>query len=253
MTDFFGDTEEKEEKKPYTLEELYKFAGLRIGSKLYDIRDRYRLTDVVRERVLAPCIKKTIKDERFVVLSFDELAYLIDFARRKTKAKFKEWAEKDAHNRITRDLTGAKGEYGSLKYYDREQYFNDKITENSSETNYPDWMEAGVPLGTKTSLKIHMPMVFKSKRTYNFRGNPEQKYKCCDIICIVDGTMIESPLVYLLGLATPAILEEYVDDNLILQADVPSKTGFWGMEHLLPLPKTFEELQAVCSSNIVAV
>lgn len=65
--------------------------------------------------------------------------------------------------------------------------------------------------------------------------------KSAQIICVTDPK--EYGKVYVLGLATPEVLNEYQDDDLILDENLRkkrTKTGFYGFDHLKPItPKNF--------------
>ena len=241
----FFDIEPAKPKPPVSLDDIYREAGFKKGKHLDESHDRSRLISIVCNKVVRPRIEKSKKKNWLIELTSQETEYLSDFADRKVRAKDKENGSRDSYNRQTRELTGAKAEYASLKYYGVEEFFDDSITNQSFTKNHPDFKDAGVVLGTKSSTPGLVPMVYKSTRAYIHNGF---RYKCCDMI-----TVVENNTIYLLGIATPSIMEIYADSNLIRFADAPTKAGFWGMEHLIDLPKSLDELKTLCKENIVPV
>jgi hypothetical protein len=52
-----------------------------------------------------------------------------------------------------------------------------------------------------------------------------------------------------LGIASPKILEDYVDDNLVMFAENTSKTGFYGVNKLEDLPNNWQQFKRVCTEK----
>jgi hypothetical protein len=55
--------------------------------------------------------------------------------------------------------------------------------------------------------------------------------------------------VWFLGVASPKILESFVDDNLVMIAENTSKTGFWGVNKLENLPSDWDVFKKLCSDK----
>ena len=106
-------------------------------------------------------------------------------------------------------------------------------------------------MGVLVDVKACHPKSVPLIKTVAFKiksGKYEGKrFKCPNIIGVVDDYMI-----YILGIATPEILEKYVNKNLNGSVTNPEKIGFYGSEYLANLPSSWEELTSFCNSNIVA-
>ena len=92
---------------------------------------------------------------------------------------------------------------------------------NSDFYNNPDI--PGYKVGIKTVERNKYPIIFKNNMY------PQ-------IICIK--SIQCDNLVFVCGLATKEVLNEYQDDNLILDENLRkrgTKTGFYGFSHLLPV------------------
>lgn len=182
----------------------------------------------------------------FVELTDDDLKFLQNFSDKKSKAKTIEWKGFDDKNRAKRELTGACIEYGILKFFGREKDFDDSIVAESYKKNYPDLLPFGVVCDVKGSYINNVPLVFKRSRSYvchvgNHKG---RRYRCANVLGITN-----QRTVWILGIASPRILEEYVDDNLIIISKNSSKTGFYGADKLVDIPRKWDDFKHVCSES----
>lgn len=181
---------------------------------------------------------------------------LWEFALKKARRKSGEYGDRDGRQMATRFLCGIYGEFGALVYYGKQEYFDDSI---GSSWNYtqPDWWNSPpnkkhlpdpcIPVELKTSYRGNVPLVKKKEKSFkcDIDGCKGQRYYCPNLICVV-----EQQTVWLLGLASPAVLAEYVDDALIINAKNWEKTGFYGADHLIGIPPSWDELRAVCGDLI---
>ena len=133
---------------------------------------------------------------------------------------------RDHQKEHKRNLTGLMGEAAIEKLMGN--WVIDWSIGDSKIYNTPDII--GYNVGIKTVEKGKFPIIYK-KNDY-----PQ-------IMCILSD---ENPnLVYVCGLATPKVLNEYQDDSLILNSDIREKgykTGFYGYEHLIPV-KSLEDIE----------
>jgi hypothetical protein len=167
-----------------------------------------------------------------------------NFSLAKAKAKEKEWKGFDNKHRAKREMTGASIEYGLLKFYGKEKFFDDSIVEKSARKNHPDLLPLGVICDIKGSSINNVPLVFKTTRSYvcEVGKHAGKRYRCANVIGITDNDHV-----WLMGIASPKILETCVDDNLIMIAENTTKTGFYGAAELVDLPKTWKEFTGLCS------
>jgi hypothetical protein len=191
------------------------------------------------------------KSKNFCIdLNEKDLKFIEHFSEEKTKAKEKEWRGFDNKNRSKREMTGACIEYGLLKFFGKENLFDDSIVDKSYKKCYPDLLPFGIICDVKGSSMNNVPLVFKTSRTYtcnigNYKG---KRYRCSNIIGITD-----CKSVWLLGVASPKILEEYSDENLVMISENTTKTGFYGVNQLQDLPKDWNEFKKMCSQNSLAL
>jgi len=116
----FFDIENKVERKPLLIEDLYK----KINKKADENFDEYERFSLIRMAYMECFLPRMrfAKEKGWVIkLSPDELSFINDFSCRKTEAKNKEWGNMDSRSRSTRDTTGAKFEFGCLKYYGHQK------------------------------------------------------------------------------------------------------------------------------------
>lgn len=207
---------------------------------------RIKFNKFVFENYFKPRMEEC-KDKKTVVeLSEKDIKFIENFSKKKISAKIKEWGEVDNKFRMKRELTGASIEYGLLKFFGKEKEFDDSVVDESHKRNYPDLLPLGVVCDVKGSSINHTPLVFNSKRTYvchvgKYKGI---RYRCSNIIGITD-----HKFVWLLGIASPIVLKEYTDDNLIIMAKNSSKTGFYGANKLENIPIDWDEFKKTCSDK----
>ncbi len=226
-------------------EEFYNSIGLSEPIKL-ERNDRVRFNRFVFQNYFLPKMKECKNKGTFIQLSPGDLNFLKNFAERKVKAKNKEWKGVDNKNREKREMTGACIEYGLLKLFGKESSFDDSIVLESYKRNHPDLLPLGVLCDVKGSFYYNVPLVFKTSRTYvcNFEKYKGRKYRCSNVIGITDNLSV-----WLLGIASPRVLENYVDDNLIIIADNATKTGFYGVNQLEDIPLDWDTFKEVCSAK----
>lgn len=226
-------------------ESFYKTLGLSKPKPLEKNQrvkfNRYVFKNYFQQKMDECKLKNTL-----IELSEKDLKFIEDFVNRKIKAKNKEWNGFDNKNRSKREMTGACIEYGLLKLFGKENSFDDSIVDASYKRNHPDLLPLGIMCDVKGSSVGNVPLVFKNTRTYtcNFENYKGRKYRCSNIIGITD-----KKTVWLLGIASPKILEEYVDDNLIMFSENTSKTGFYGSDKLVDIPLDWSEFKNLCSKN----
>lgn len=226
-------------------ESFYKSIGLSAPQPL-ERNDRVKFNRFVFKNYFLPRMEDCKGKGTFLQLSPQDLRYLENFAEKKVKAKTKEWGGRDDKNRSKREMTGACIEYGVLKLFGREKDFDDSIVDQSYKRNHPDLLPLGIVCDVKGSSMNNVPLVFKTSRTYvcNFDKYKGRRYRCSNIIGITD-----QKTVWLLGIASPRVLEEYVDDNLIMIADNTTKTGFYGVNELEDIPLDWNEFKDFCSAK----
>jgi hypothetical protein len=226
-------------------ESFYKSIGLN-NPKSLGRSDRIRFNRYVFQNYFVPKMEDCKDKGTKLQLSPQDLRFLENFAGKKSSAKEKEWRGIDNKNRIKREMTGACIEYGVLKLFGREKNFDDSIVDQSYKRNHPDLLPLGILCDVKGSSVDNVPLVFKQSRTYvcNFDKYKGRRYRCSNIIGITDHLTV-----WLLGIASPRVLEEYVDDNLIMIADNTTKTGFYGVDQLEDIPLDWDEFKSVCSEK----
>jgi len=163
-----------------------------------------------------------------VPLTGEDFKVICPFYKAKEQAKHDEWAGVDDHNRLKRELTGACGEYGSLKFWGWEDRFDAEIVGDSRKKSFPDFRPFGIQCEIKGSALGNVPIVFREN-------------KCSNLIYTTDHKKV-----WLLGIATPEVLKTYVDDNLRLTFARPDKIGFYGFAHLVDAPSSREDLKSLC-------
>jgi hypothetical protein len=225
--------------------EFYKSIGLAQPKKL-ERNNRVKFNRYIFENYFKPRMELCKEKQTLIELNQEDLSFLESFAEKKVKAKTKEWRGVDDKNRSKREMTGACIEYGLLKFFGKQNQFDDSIVDQSSKRNHPDLLPLGIICDVKGSSMHNVPLVFKSSRTYvcnvgNYKG---RRYRCSNIIGITD-----QKSVWLLGIASPRVLEEYTDDNLIMIAENTTKTGFYGVDKLEDLPKEWNEFKKLCSEK----
>lgn len=156
----------------------------------------------------------------YVKLSPETLSKIDDFVRKVIKAKeIEKHHQIDNSQEYKRFFTGMMGECAFEQLFGVS--FVDWTVGDSSYYNAADLRALGLNVGIKTVEMYKFPIIHK------------KSYKP-EIICIkrTDDTVI------VCGLATPAVLNTYQDDELILSPNLRkrgTKTGFYGFEHLKPI------------------
>jgi hypothetical protein len=226
-------------------EKFYKTLGLSKPKPL-EKNDRVKFNRFVFTNYFIPRMDSCESKNMLIHLSSKDLKFLQNFSEKKSKAKSKEWGGFDNKNRAKREMTGACIEYGVLKLFGKENEFDDSIVDSSSKRNHPDLLPLGILCDIKGSSLNNVPLVFKSTRTYmcGFDKYKGRRYRCSNIIGITDHKQV-----WLLGIASPRVLEEYVDDNLIMFSENTSKTGFYGVDKLEDLPLDWDDFKQVCSQR----
>ena len=224
---------------------FYKSIGLTNPIPL-NRSDRVKFNRYVFQNYFIPRMESCKDKNTIIKLTEKDLCFLKDFSERKVKAKSKEWKGMDDKSRSKREMTGACIEYGLLKFYNQESKFDDSIVAESYKRNHPDLLPLGIVCDIKGSSIQNVPLVFKNTRTYtcNLGSYIGRKYRCSNVIGITD-----QKSVWLLGIASPRVLEEYVDDNLVMIAENTSKTGFFGVDQLDDLPLKWSEFKTMCSEK----
>jgi hypothetical protein len=224
------------------IEEFYKTLNLSVGDPMEKYQ-RVKFNRYIFEKCFRPQMEKCEAAGRIVSLTEKDKKHLEDFAEKKAAAKAKEWKGFDNQMRSKREMTGASIEYGLLKFYGREEKFDNSIVDKSSKKNYPDLVPLGVLADVKGSSIKNVPLVFKKTRPYVvLTGKHKGKeFKCVNVIGITDHEKV-----WLLGVAPQNILEKYSDTNLIMIAENTTKTGFYGALKLLELPKVWTDFKKLC-------
>ena len=224
------------------LEEFYKSLHLNVGDPM-ERSNRVKFNRFIFEKYFKPRMLWCEENNRVVVLTEEDKKYLEDFAAKKVVAKTKEWKGFDNKMRSKRELTGSAIEFGVLKFYGKEEKFDNSIVENSSKKNYPDLVPLGVLADIKGSSLNNVPLVFRKSRPYVVKEgkNKGREFKCVNVLGITD-----QDKVWLLGIASQEVLEKYSDTNLMMIAENTTKTGFYGVDHLLDLPDKWSEFKKLC-------
>jgi hypothetical protein len=227
------------------LTEFYNYISKAPGECLSQT-NRVIFNHFVTENLIQP----RLLSQNIVELSPSDLKNIENFALRKAKAKDIEWNGVDASKRVKREMTGATVEYALLKKYGRESYFDNSIVARSSKKNYPDLLPLGACCDVKGSSVNNVPLIFKTSRSYvcDVGVNAGKRYKCPNVIGVTD-----TENVWILGLATPTVLEQYSDENLIIIAENTTKTGFFGFDKLIDLPHTWESFVKLCWQSSIKV
>lgn len=224
------------------IEEYYKSLNLSVGDPM-ERNARVKFNRFIFEKCFRPQMEKCEKSGRVVILTEKDKKHLEDFSAKKVIAKTKEWRGFDNQMRSKRELTGSAIEYGLLKFYGKEDKFDDSIVDKSYKKNHPDLVPLGVFADVKGSSVNNVPLVFRKSRPYVCpKGQHKGKeFKCVNVIGITDLTNV-----WLLGIAPQDVLEKYSDINLIMIAENTIKTGFYGALKLIELPSGWMEFKKLC-------
>lgn len=222
---------------------FYDNIGIPINKKLFRM-DRIKFNKYIFDNIFKPRMNFCELNGLVIDLSDEDKVIIEEFSTKKAKEKHNEcFSGKDNKNRSKREMTGASIEYGILKFYGNEKYFDNGIVKNSFTKNHPDLLQFGILCDIKGSSVNNVPLVFKESRTYtctvgSYKG---KQYKCSNMIGVTNHTKV-----WLLGIASPKLLHECSDENLIINADNNTKTGFFGADKLTTLPKNWEEFKSLC-------
>lgn len=224
------------------IEEFYKSVNIPVGNPM-ERNDRVKFNRFIFEKCFRPRMEKCEKEGRVIVLTAKDKKHLEDFAAKKVEAKTKEWKGFDNKMRAKREMTGASIEYGLLKFYGKQDKFDDSIVDKSSKKNYPDLVPLGVLADVKGSSINNVPLVLKKSKPYVVpKGQHKGKeFKCVNVIGITDHEKV-----WLLGIAPQDVLEKCSDTNLIMIAENTTKTGFFGALELIDLPDKWSEFKKLC-------
>ncbi len=230
-------------------ESFYKTIGLDIPIPL-GRSDRVKFNRFVFEKYFVPRMEYCKKNGSFLELSIKDIKTVENYVTRKVESKKSEWDSKDNINRQKRVMTGACIEYGLYRFFNKENEFDDSIVDNPNKRNHPDLLPSGILCDIKGSSISNVPLVFKSTRFYTCKMGRYngQKFRCANLIGITD-----KKSVWFLGIASPRILNEYSDENLVMMSTNSSKTGFYGVEHLEDLPFKWEDFKKTCAINSLIV
>lgn len=225
--------------------EFYKTFGI-ITPVSLSKTDRIKFNRYVFDNDFKPKMESCQNKKQYVELSSEDLEKINTFAALKVNAKTKEWRGVDDKNRIKRETTGACIEYGLLKLFKKEDQFDNSVVDKSYKKNHPDLLPLGVLCDIKGSSMNNVPLVFKENRTYtcNIGRYKGKKYRCSNVIGITDHKSV-----WILGIASPKILQECVDDNLIIMSENTTKTGFHGVRQLEDIPLEWEHFKQLCSEK----
>ena len=224
------------------IETFYKSVNISVGTPM-ERKDRVKFNRYIFEKCFRPQMEKCEESGRIITLTDKDKKHIEDFSNKKAIAKAKEWKGFDNQMRSKRELTGASIEYGLLKFYNREDKFDDSIVDKSSKKNYPDLVPLGVLADVKGSSINNVPLVFKKTRPYVVPNGKHKgkEFKCVNVMGITDHEKV-----WLLGIAPQNVLEKYSDTNLIMMAEITTKTGFYGALKLIELPKLWTDFKKLC-------
>lgn len=231
------------------IKSFYDSLNVSVGTPL-EKYDRVKFNRYIFEKCFRPQMEKCEKSGKVVILSEKDKKYLEDFSSKKVEAKTKEWKGFDNQMRSKREMTGSAIEYGLLKFYGKQDKFDDSIVDKSSKKNYPDLVPLGVLADVKGSSVNNVPLVLKKSKPYVVPNgkNKDKQYRCVNVIGITDNEKV-----WLLGIATQDVLEKFSDTNLIMIAENTSKTGFYGALELIDLPEKWSEFKKLCMDKSTPV
>jgi hypothetical protein len=224
------------------IEEFYKSVDVPVGQPMAR-GVRVKFNRYVFEKYFQPRMSEIEKKEQVIQLSKKDKEFIQEFVAKKVVAKMKEWKGFDNQQRFKRETTGASIEYALLKYYNRKDKFDNSIVDKSSKRNYPDLLPLGIICDVKGSSIFNVPLIFKKTRLYVCQDGKHkgETYRCANMIGITDHDKV-----WLLGIASSEVLEKYSDTNLIMIAEITSKTGFYGAHKLIDLPEKWSDLKKLC-------
>lgn len=153
-----------------------------------------------------------------VQLGVEDYNRAAEFASRVITAKASEQHHQaDGDREQERWVTGILGEMAMERFLGSP--FIDWTVGNSDDYNRADLAGLNVAAGIKTVKRGQYPVVHRDPQ------RPE-------VILVRDGLAV-----HVCGLASPEVMRQYADENLILNARLRArgtKTGFWGFAELVP-------------------
>jgi len=224
--------------------DFYKSLGVEDKSPL-ERNQRVKFNRYIFTNIFVPRMTFCESNGRKLSLTKRDRKLIEDFAMAKVVAKTKESNGFDNQMRAKREMTGACIEYAVLKFYGKEECFDNSIVEKSAKKNHPDLLPLGILCDIKGSSINNVPLVFKTSRSYvcSVGEHAGRRYRCSNVIGITDNDSV-----WLMGIATPTVLETCVDDNLMMIAENTSKTGFYGAHELVNLPESWSDFKVACSN-----
>lgn len=224
------------------IEEFYQSLNLQAGDPMKP-SDRVKFNRFIFKKAFIPKMEECEKSGRVVILTDKDKQFIENFSIKKAEAKAKEWKGFDNKMRSKRELTGSSVEYSVLKFYGKQDKFDDSIVDKSYKKSHPDLIPLGVFADVKGSSVNNVPLVFKKSRPYVCPDGKHKgkAFKCVNVIGITDHEKV-----WLLGIASQDVLEKYSDTNLIMIAENTTKTGFYGALNLIELPEKWSDFKKLC-------
>ena len=158
-----------------------------------------------------------------ILLPYETREQIDNFVQKVIRVKLKENVHQyDGRKEPKRWKTGRMGECALEILFKRK--FADWQIGKSEDFSYADLKDLGVNIGIKTVDYGSFPLVHKHSRR-------------AEIICVTYGNKV-----YVLGLATPDVLNTYSDPKYVHNPDARDrKTGFYGFDKLIPI-HSYEDL-----------
>jgi len=154
-------------------------------------------------------------------------------------------APNDNKNLPKRSRTGHVTEWGNLDLFGMSNYFDYSLGDSVDYTK-PDLSTCFIPKEHQISGEVKGAQVFFDDNRKIVTGLVHlvpKEPKCPIIFGLTDNHFDR---VCMIGVASPEVICKYATDDLIGNAENPVKTGFYGYDHLHPIPKTWEELGELC-------
>ena len=161
-----------------------------------------------------------------ILVPYEKREEIDNFVNKVIRVKSREKVHQhDGRKEPKRWKTGRMGECALEILFKRK--FADWNIGKSEDFSYADLKDLGVDMGIKTVDYGSFPLVHKhSKRA--------------EIICVTYGNKV-----YVLGLATPDVLNKYSDPKYVHNPEARDrKTGFYGFDKLIPI-HSYEDLMKV--------
>jgi hypothetical protein len=172
-------------------------------------------------------------NSKCILIPYEKREEIDAFVQKVIIAKSKEKVHQhDGRREPKRWKTGRMGECALEILFKKK--FADWEIGHSDKFSYADLKDLGVDIGIKTVDYGSFPLVHKhSKRA--------------EIICVTYGNRV-----YVLGLATPDILNTYSDQKYVRDANaLDRKTGFYGFDKLIPIHSYEDLMEHACKLNLL--